>query len=249
MPRTRSRARKKKGRLQPKGFGGRVERAGHTALTESWSLVVWLFVGSMRFVSEVLSRPLGWLREQRRAVQIATLALIAAAGLAAAHALGNRGPEPAPPTTETEALARVIRSEISTGTEQQKLHVAWATRNLATERGETIVEMACSPCGPQEAGRPVSTRQPATDPDRELARLVLDADARLDPTGGATHFINPALQDEMARRGVPGYSGRPYRRVRRVWNRSYGWAPYYRLGSDLELWGPARDGREDVSHR
>lgn len=145
--------------------------------------------------------------------------------------------------TEREALARVIHSEIGSGSPQQRLHVAWATRNLAAERHQSVVAMACTPCGPQELGRPVSSRQDARDVDRELAHYVLAAPQILDPTGGATHFINPALQDQLATREVAGYRGRPYERVRRTWSSSYGWEAYYRLGSDLELWGPKRERR------
>ncbi len=141
---------------------------------------------------------------------------------------------------EVEALARVIRSEAGTGSAQQRLHVAWATRNLAASRGQTIAEMACSPCGPQQEGRPVSSSQRATEADRELARHILAAPRALDATGGATHFVNPALQDELAARKRPGYRGRPYRVVRRRWTDVYGWEPYYRLGPDLEMWGPPR---------
>src|SRR5690606_36755912 len=143
------------------------------------------------------------------------------------------------PVDEVEALARVIRSEIGTGSPQQRLHVAWATRNLASERRQTIVEMACSPCGRQERGRPVSSRQRATDADRVLAREVLAASCELAPTGGATHFINPLLEDKLARLGAPGYAGNTYAVVARRWRVSYGWEPYYRLGRTLELWGRA----------
>jgi hypothetical protein len=141
--------------------------------------------------------------------------------------------------SDREALARVIRSEIGSGSDQQKIHVAWATRNLAAERGQSIRRMACSPCGRQQRGRPVSTRRAARASDRALAARVLAAPRWADPTAGATHFINPRLQDALARSGaVPGYRGQTYARVRRRWQRSYGWAPYYRLGSDLEMWGP-----------
>jgi hypothetical protein len=141
---------------------------------------------------------------------------------------------------ETEALARVIRSEVGQSSLQHRVHVAWATRNLAAQRRRTIAQLVCSPCGPQELGRPVSSRQQATDSDRQLARHILAAPAILDPTGGATQFIDPALQDELAARSAPGYRGRPYRHVRRQWSHAYGWEPYYRLGPDLELWGPKR---------
>jgi hypothetical protein len=143
-------------------------------------------------------------------------------------------------TDEVEALARVIRSEAGISPPQHQVHVAWATRNLAGERRQSIAQMACSPCGPQQRGRPVSSSQSPTDVDRHLARHVLASPRRLDPTGGATHFVNPALQDQLAARGVDGYRGRPYRHVRRQWTQVHGWRPYYRLGPDLELWGPPR---------
>ena len=143
-----------------------------------------------------------------------------------------------------EALARVLRSEVGTSSPQQRLHVAWATRNLALERRQTIARMACWPCGPQQAGRPVSTSQAPTEADRRLAREILAASPQLDATGGATHFVNPALQDLLAAQGRAGYRGRPYRAIRRQWGDEYGLEPYYRLGPDLEMWGrPRRKGR------
>jgi hypothetical protein len=141
---------------------------------------------------------------------------------------------------DTEALARVIRSEVGESPFSHRVHVAWATRNLAIQRRQSIAQMVCFPCGPQELGRPVSSRQPGTDLDRRLAQYVLAAPPMLDPTGGATQFIDPVLQDKLASRAAPGYRGRPYRKVRRTWSRAYGWEPYYRLAPDLELWGPKR---------
>ena len=218
----------------------RFERAGHVVLTSLWSAIVWLLGLVLRSAARACAGGFAWFRRQRPAVQIAVLAILAGGAAVAAHVLSSR---PAPAVyvdDETEALARVIRSEAGTGSPQQRIHVAWATRNLAVERRETIAEMACSPCGPQQLGRPVSTRQDADQADRELARYVLSAPPLLDPTGGATHFINPTLQDDLAARGRPGYRGRPYDEVRQRWMQGYGWEPYYRLGPDLELWGPQR---------
>lgn len=175
-------------------------------------------------------------RERRR--QLAVLAVMLGACIFVAR---NEPANVSMAMTETEALARVIRSEIGSGTPEQKLHIAWAARNLAREKHKTVVQMACSPCGRQQRGRPVSSRQPARDEDRRLARIVLALPDVMDPTGGATHFINPVLQDRLARSGrVSGYRGQTYKRVRRRWIRKYGWEPYYRLGSTLELWGPKR---------
>ena len=140
-----------------------------------------------------------------------------------------------------EALARAIRSEIGNGTKKQKTHVAWAIRNLARSRKQSISKMVCSPCGRQQQGRPVSSRQPARDSDRVIARSVLASSSTKDPTGGATHFISPRTQDRLARVGTKrGYRGNTYRRVRRRWQRSYGLEPYYRLGHNLEFWGAKR---------
>ncbi len=218
-----------------------VERGGHAFFTTTWSLAVWLLW--------LLVRPLGraaaWFRGLPRRGQLlvgAGFLAFLAAGLLAFRTTHGGGVSFLP-ISEEEALARVIHSEIGGGSPQQRLHVAWATRNLAAERGQSVVAMACSPCGPQELGRPVSSRQDARDADRQLAAAVLAAPAVLDPTGGATHFINPVLQDQLAARQVAGYQGRNYERVRRTWNESYGWEPYYRLGNDLELWGKKRPRR------
>jgi hypothetical protein len=214
-----------------------VERGGHAFFTTTWSLAVWLLWLLMRPLARIAT----WLRGLPRRGQLmvgAGLLALLLGGLLAFRTTRGGGVSFLP-ITEEEALARVIHSEIGSGTPQQRLHVAWAARNLAAERGESVVQMACSPCGPQELGRPVSSRQEASDADRSLAEAVLAAPTLLDPTGGATHFINPILQDQLVARKVPGYS-KSYDRVRRMWSESYGWEPYYRLGSDLELWGPKR---------
>ncbi len=144
---------------------------------------------------------------------------------------------------ESEALARIIQSEIGHGSPKQQRHVAWAARNLANERGESIAEMVCSPCGPQKRGRPLSTRQRPTEAQRTLAKAILATPLRRDPTGGATHFLNPRLQDKLAARKKRGYRGKGYNAVRRRWQKQYGWQRYYRLGPTLEFWGPPKRGR------
>jgi hypothetical protein len=151
---------------------------------------------------------------------------------------------------EDEALARVIQSEIGNGTKTQQRHVAWTARNLAREQGQSIAEMVCSPCGPQQRGRPISSRQLPNDSHREIAQQVLEKPAGRDPTGGATHFLNPQLQNSLARSGKrSGYDGNSYRKVRRRWIRSYGWRPYYRLGNSLEFWGPKKKARRKKATR
>ncbi|HKE16853.1 MAG TPA: hypothetical protein VKB80_18390 [Kofleriaceae bacterium] len=224
-------------------FADQIERSGHWILTTVWSGLVWILRLLLRAAALAAAAGARSFRRLDRAAQFIVVAILAGGSLAAAHVIATR---PAPPVyvdDETEALARVIRSEAGVGSPQQRIHVAWVTRNLAAERGETIARMACSPCGPQELGRPVSSRQDAADADRLLARSILASPAILDPTGGATHFINPTLQDDLASRGRPGYRGRPYSEVRQRWSTAYGWEPYYRIGPDLELWGPRRGVR------
>lgn len=184
-----------------------------------------------------LRRFILWFNAQGRVLQITLIAALLATWM---HVRTPRAPDGPEVLDEVEALARAIRSEAGSEPPLYRLHVAWATRNLAAERGQTVLAMACSPCGPQNGDRPVSTRSRATDTDRVLAEHVLAQPASLDPTGGASHFINPRLQDNLARAGRPGYAGRPYAVVRRRWQQLYNWEPYYRLGPTLELWGVKR---------
>lgn len=220
------------------------EQAGRRVVLAAWSVLCWV----IRLVAIACERcglaALRWFDGRRPATRIVLLAAVLVAIVIAWRE--RRVPEDRP-LDDVEALARVIRSEIGTAPAQHRLHVAWATRNLARERRQSIVEMACSPCGRQERGRPVSTRQRATDADRVLARQVLAAPCELDPTGGATHFIDPVLQDKLARVSYPGYAGNPYAVVARRWRERYGWEPYYRLGPTLEMWGPARRGKRDLT--
>jgi len=239
------RARRKRGR-RPTG-GRQLRHAARTVGASLWSLgagAATLVVAAVRVAGVGAWR---WLAHERWRTRL--LAVGAAGLLCAALVYGYRGwtsgdtddGAPVYVDSDTEALARVIRSEIGTGSAQQRLHVAWATRNLAQKRHTTIARLACSPCGRQGPERPVSTRFAPTAADRELAALVLTAPQLLDPTGGATHFIDPVLQDELATSGaVTGYAGQTYQLVRRRWQARYGWEPYYRLGDDLELWGPKR---------
>jgi hypothetical protein len=234
-----SRTRRRSGGVER--LGQKLEEGGHALLTGTWTIVIrvlWLVV---RPASRMVAAAGRWFRDLPGVFKVLVGFAAVAVVIASVSAFRNRSAGDMPYVSdETEALARVIRSEIGNGSPQQRLHVAWATRNLALEHGQTVAEMACSPCGRQERGRPVSSRQEATDADRLLARLVLAQPAMLDPTGGATHFINPALQDQLAARGAPGYRGRTYDRVRATWSGAYGWEPYYRLGRDLELWGTKR---------
>ena len=221
----------------------RVDDAGRRVVLGMW----WLIGGAVRLVLGALAliaRPAWrWYRGCGLGVRLAlpAVAIVAAAWGWHVHAAARR----VHPMSDVEALARVIRSEVGDASYQQRVHVAWATRNLAAERHESIVELVCSPCGEQGRGRPESSRQDATDDDRDLARAVLAQPCELDPTDGATQFLDPLLQDQLARTHFPGYVGRPYSVVARQWQR-YGWEPYYRLAPTLEMWGPVRHGKHRV---
>lgn len=210
-------------------FARWLERAGHRV----WSFLLRTVFGVLGWLWGGLSSVLLWLRFRG---PITVLALLGAA-LVAVVLAHRHWPQPSPPTADSdvETLARVIRSEAGISPRIERVHVAWATRNLARSRGQSITEMACSPCGDQGPGRPVSSAQAPLAEDRRMAQAILSSPAVVDPTGGATHFINPRLQERLARNKVPGY--RRYRVIRRVWEREYGWNVYYRLSPTLELWG------------
>lgn len=128
---------------------------------------------------------------------------------------------------DVEVLGRAVRSEIGSGTREQKIAVAWVARNLAQAEGKPIWQLLCSPCGRQRGNsRPMSTRLAARSEDLTVAAEVLASPASDDPTGGATHHVDPRAKD--------------YSAIRRRWIEKYQWAPYGRLGKELELWGPSK---------
>src|SRR5215207_4163546 len=99
-------------------------------------------------------------RRRRRAAHLVRWTAVSAVIVAFfATAWSLRGEPEVYIRDDAEALARVIRSEVGTSALQHRVHVAWATRNLAAARKQGVAAMACSPCGPQQAGRPVSSRQ------------------------------------------------------------------------------------------
>lgn len=152
-------------------------------------------------------------------------------------------PVPATPrpvaADDVEALARVIASESGRGIPDERLFIAWAVRNRAAARRVSIARLVCSPhCGPQseringKGVRPFSSRQSPRAVDRELARFVLSQPASADPTGGATSFIEPRLQDELHNAGRKDH--RSYAEVRERWMRR-GEVPIGMVGR-FEFW-------------
>jgi hypothetical protein len=139
---------------------------------------------------------------------------------------------------EVVALGRVIASEVGRGTAAERAAIGWATRNRAQKRGVTIVRLVCTPwCGPQHEARatmrPFSSNQPATSDDLALAAAILEAPQGDDPTGGATSFIEPALQDELTAAHKLGYR-LTYAQVRAKWI-AEGQRPLGRVGR-FEMW-------------
>jgi len=109
---------------------------------------------------------------------------------------------------EIEALARVIASEAGSGTDAEQRCIAWTVRNRF--RGRSIYATE-HPWRAQKGGDPpFSSARDAKESHRQLAAQVLAADQSQDPTGGATSFFEPRMQDafyragELARKGETG---------------------------------------------
>ncbi|MBI4509496.1 MAG: hypothetical protein HY698_07650 [Deltaproteobacteria bacterium] len=128
---------------------------------------------------------------------------------------------------DVEVLGRAIHSEIGRGSREQKVAVAWVARNLSKEKGQPIWRVLCAPCGAQAGHRrPMSTRLAARPEDLVVASEVLASPESDDPTGGATHHVDPRV--------------RAYPKIRKRWIEEYKWEPYKRIGEELELWGPSK---------
>jgi hypothetical protein len=152
--------------------------------------------------------------------------------------LGTPRDRPVMVVDDTEALARVIRSEVGDGTAAERLAIGWAARNRARGAHLAIARMVCRPwCGPQHEMsarlRPMSSGQAATPADRRLAERILAEPDGKDPTRGADSFVEPALQDELVAQRRLGYRLR-YASLRRRWLRE-GQARLGRVGR-FELW-------------
>jgi hypothetical protein len=138
---------------------------------------------------------------------------------------------------DVEALARVLASEIGSGTYAEQMAIGWIARNLArTERTTaSVARLVCAPCGESSGNaRPFSTRQPATERTRQLAAMILASPGSDDPTHGATHCFEPGLQDRMHASGRAGY-GLDARGVRYCWLRGL---DYYGTVDRWDLFGP-----------
>lgn len=110
-----------------------------------------------------------------------------------------------PNENEIEALARVIASEASSATPTEQECVAWTVRNRF--RGKSIYAVQYPWRSQSGANPPFSSARDAKDSNRALAKKVLAADQSQDPTGGATSFFEPRMQDAFAAAGALARAG------------------------------------------
>lgn len=118
---------------------------------------------------------------------------------------------------DVEALARMAVSEAG-GKETAQIAVAWAARNQAKRRGESVSALLLrgrtksgqpsssdGKFGAQNTGKYASTRIPATAQSRKVATGVMAGTIK-DPTGGATQWDAPSAQNALVAAGAAGYS-------------------------------------------
>jgi hypothetical protein len=101
---------------------------------------------------------------------------------------------------DIEALSRALSSELGSRGAEEQTAAAWALRNRADMLGMTLKQLLAplGQYGATSASRGyASTRRPATKASADIAIGVLDAPAAHDPTGGATEFWTPCLQEQM----------------------------------------------------
>lgn len=157
------------------------------------------------------------------------LLLGAGVGVAVTLALASMdSAEPAPPiampgpvasggsgisldSKEIEALARTIASEAGSGTSAEQKAIAWTVRNRF--RGKSIYDMQYPWRSQKGANPPYSSARNATTASRQLAEQVIKADQSADPTGGATSFFEPRMQDAFFKAGVMARNGEIGNRV------------------------------------
>jgi spore germination cell wall hydrolase CwlJ-like protein len=136
---------------------------------------------------------------------------------------------------DVEALARVIESEVGSYTLREKVVVAWAVRNRARARHESIARLVCSPTCGHQAGRTFSSYQQATADTRGIARVVVDADQADDPTHGAWAILEPALYE---REYLAGKHKLSLDELRAQWEHRDKLRVFGTVGR-IELWGHA----------
>jgi len=155
-------------------------------------------------------------------------------------------PASAPPAVDANdlvALAAVLHSEASAPkyTDDERYAIGRAVLNRARRKRKSVYDLL-APLGREQLGAnpPFSTARAGDQRDLTLAdRLLRDSDTP-DPTHGAGAFFEPAVQDDLKRRGDL-YRSDPsrYASYRR-------WAKYRKSADQIRAsWGPmlAKVGR------
>lgn len=121
---------------------------------------------------------------------------------------------------DTYALARSLRSEHGSEPATVRTWVAWAVRNGAKRSRVSVFDKLTNSRNAATSGkfarqrtdaRFAATNRGPTLEDIEIARAVLSASEKSDPTRGATNFFSPKAQDALfarAQAGDPAIAGR-----------------------------------------
>lgn len=119
--------------------------------------------------------------------------------------------ESAPPdgtfsADDAEALARVMTSELGSGSDDERRAIGWCVRARATLTGTSIYAMEAPGGSYGEQGahppRPFSSRQVPTSRDRTLADEILSSPLTANPYPDAAQFFEPGAQDTLYAQGV-----------------------------------------------
>jgi hypothetical protein len=157
-------------------------------------------------------------------------------------------PEKRPPVVvldedDVEALARVLQSEAALPrfSDAERYGIGRTVLNRARRRRRSVYDLV-APLGREQRGGdpPFSTARAPKEADYTLARRLLAESDKPDPTHGAGAFFEPALQDELKRRGDA------YRAAPDVFPEYKRFAKYRRSADEIRAsWGPmlARIGR------
>jgi hypothetical protein len=122
--------------------------------------------------------------------------------------------------SEADWIARILASEAGGQSPLERVALAYAILNKARHVGKTVAALS-NGIGPQGPLRPWSTRKPPSGFDRQVAAAVTARYPAADPTGGATKFFEPALQDRLYAEGRAGYH-RDADALRAKWEREGG---------------------------
>ena len=168
---------------------------------------------------------------------------------------GNSGIAQTP--DEVEALARVIASEAGSASSAVQCAIGWVVRNHF--HGKSIYDKQYPWRAQKGSNPPFSSARSATDATRQMARDILAADQSTDPTGGATSFFEPRMQDAFAKAGALARAGetgsrvidgvklsditrfKAYRKdadaIRASWSKG---STLYATAGPFEMWGSAK---------